>query len=929
MPSVIRFKNVYSAILLTILMFGLSSCSTNFFSRKSGDGLYLLTPGDGSTVTNNITPLAWNGIQCKKYEVYLDDIKIDTVSSRLNSYVPFPLSFGKHYWYVKALNDSNSIKSETGEFTVEDHPLKNLPENALLLRDNWRMNSSYNITAEGREISGPMTYDGSWSKATLPATVLSVLVRNGVYPNPVIGINNMYIPDCSDKFNEKYDLLKYSHIPNKNPWLKPYWFRREFNLPGNYSGKSRIMLNFDEINYKAEVWLNGKQLADTASMVGMEREFRFDITDVVNREKKNYLAVLIYPLDHPGEPAPEPVEALSDPGRNMGQDGMMAKDYSKWDAMGWDWQPPIRDRDMGITEDVYISATDKIELTNLYITSDMELPDTTKADITISADVVNYSDKAKSGEVNIILSKAGDKITNINSCIDIGPGETKKILFDKSQFSQLVLHNPKLWWPKGYGSPELYDLKLKIEDTEGEESENETSFGIRKLETFIGNKERIYKINGKQIYPIAGNWVIDNMLSWNAKRYEHEVRLALNAGFNLLRIWGPTGVPPEVFFDAADKQGLLLWQDFLNDFWGTEHNDPNLRPDEKLFRLATTDIVKKLRNHPSLIIWCGGNEGVNPREALIRTTILPEFDGRDSKQYLSASDGDGLHGGGPYHTLTPRAYFSHPKLSGFSSEIGPSGIPVFESMVRFLPKLGLQWTEGHFPHNGEWAYHDATDRPDDFRKYSYYDSIITSSYGFPKPSGLEGIIEYASKSQLVNYDVYRASVESINRLLWDKASGIGLWKTNSSWPSLIWQVYDWYMQANSGFYGLKNASGKFHIQLDRDNMKLSLINTSFKKYTHLKVRAELYSRELKSLWDFNRDAIIEENSVVNTDWTVPTTDSLSFLKLSVFNDKDILAENFYWLNKNDDYKEISQLSEACLKVQADESSRGNQKNYEV
>ena len=110
---------------------------------------------------------------------------------------------------------------------------------------------------------------------------------------------------------------------------------------------------------------------------------------------------------------------------------------------------------------------------------------------------------------------------------------------------------------------------------------------------------------------------------------------------------------------------FLLWQDFLNDFWGTFKNTPGFRPEISLFEKATIGIVKKLRNHPSLIMWCGGNEGPNPREELIVNSILPKYDSRGNRHYLKQSDGDGFHGGGPYHTLEPKDYFTHHKLIGF------------------------------------------------------------------------------------------------------------------------------------------------------------------------------------------------------------------------------------------------------------------------
>ncbi|MBN1132004.1 MAG: hypothetical protein JXR52_02800 [Bacteroidales bacterium] len=873
----------------------------------------LFQPAGSVQLADNMPVLSWQPVKCGFYRVWVDGAVIDSVPADRNRAFPFPLSYGAHQWFVEAVDGKRVICSDTARFIIHDQPLSTLPEGALLLREDWQVCSSLLAGKDGSALSREKVDTAGWKSSSIPATVLSVLVRNGTYPNPYVGLNNMKIPDCSDAFNEEHDLLKYSHLPGKNPWKEPYWYRREFKIPGSYRDR-KVWLNIGEINYRADVWLNGKQIADRSVVVGMERSFRFDITGGVNFDQKNILVIAVYPPDHPGKPAPPPLTPLADPGTNMA-DGMISKDYTKWDALGWDWVPAVRDRDMGITEDVVIYATDFLEIDNLYITSDLPLPDTSRADLTFSLDLINHSGHTQNGNLRISILKESLEIS-LNQPFALSPYDTLQILWDSSNKPQLQLDHPKLWWPNGYGSPELYTLKCTATTDAGEQSGKTVRFGIREVDTYVGCPERVYRINGKQIYCRGGNWVPDMTLNWTATRYRHEIELTRRANLNMLRIWGPAGAPPEVFYDAADENGIMLWQDFLNDYWGTFKNTPGYRPEESLFREATISMVKKYRNHPSLVIWGSGNEGPNPREELIMKHILPVYDGRDSKHYLKISNGDGLHGGGPYHTIAPEDYFTDPKLNGFSSEIGPSGVPVFESVTRFMPDPGKEWIPGRFPIDGVWAYHDANNWPgSDLRKFSSYDNLIRSYYGSTDSASIKDVEAYLNRCQLLNHDVYRACIESINSQLWTNSSGILLWKSNASWPSLTWQIYDWYLQAHAGYYGVKKAFAPVSVYYNRKTGRVEVLKTSPGAPVQSRIEATLYNAGMTPVWSFSESRELFADSVLRMAEAVPVQEKLCFLKLKVEDERgNELAGNFYWLKKDHDFRSLESLPEPKLRI---------------
>lgn len=888
-----------------LLMFGKTQ------AQNTGSYIPELTrPIPKAILNNNMPELTWKGREGYSYEVWMDGIKMQS-GLRENWYIPFPLSYGKHQWKVVAVKGESRVSSQSAEFFVEGLALSPLPENALLLRNDWKVLSSLLAGTDGADITKKKQKLNNWKTTSLPATVLSVMVRNGLYPNPYLDTNNMLIPDLSDVFNQKYDLIRYSHIEGKNPWTSPYWYRKSFEIPAGYSGK-KIWLTLGEINYRAEVWLNGRQLADTAEVVGMERNFRFDITGIANQKATNVLAIAIYPPDHPGIPADAPLTPLAAPGLNMAN-GMISKDYTRWDVLGWDWIPAVRDRDMGITEDVYIHASDHIELDKLYVTSDLPLPSKAFADVCISTDVINHSAERKAGSIKALISRKGASI-QVEQAFEVEANDTLSILWDHQNMPQLRIRNPELWWPHGYGEPALYELA--VEASSGiERAAEEIRFGIREVETYLGANERVYKVNGEEIYCKGGNWVMDMMLNWTASRYEEEILMSKQANLNMLRVWGPTGAPPTCFYEAADRNGILLWQDFLNDYWGTFKNTPGMSPEKSLFEKASIELVERYRNHPSLIIWCGGNEGPNPREELIINKILPLYDGRDSRHYLKISNGDGLHGGGPYHTLLPEAYLDEAKLSGFSSEIGPSGVPVFESVRKFMSLPGEAWKPGRFPIDGVWAYHDAINFPgSDNRKFTHYDDLIRNLYGAPD-STLAGVQDYLDKCQLLNHDVYRACLEAINSQLWANSSGILFWKSNSAWPSMVWQVYDWYMQAHAGYYGVKKAAAPQYIQFNRGSKKIEVVNASLEVHENTKATAVLLDTDYKQIWEHTVSLNLEKNSVFELGMKVPVPEEVVYLQLVLENESgDLLSENFYWLSEQNDFTSFNDLPEPGLEV---------------
>ena len=281
------------------------------------------------------------------------------------------------------------------------------------------MQSSRLTQDEGQVISSVGFQARRWFPTAVPSTVLSALVKNGVYPDPRVGMNSYRIPDSSDEFNRDHDLAKFSHLPDKlNPWRDPWWFRREFKLPELPVGQ-RVWLHFNCINYRAEVWLNGTRIADTNTMVGMFQRFDFDITPQA-KAGLNALAVKILPVDHPGVPETQ-VEPL---GKDRGYQKDIMKDVTMVMTIGYDCAPTVPDRNMGIIQDVWVDWSGPVVIRHPFVRTELPLPETNRATLRISTELENAANSPVEG---VLRGRISGTEVKFELPVSLTPKETKTI----------------------------------------------------------------------------------------------------------------------------------------------------------------------------------------------------------------------------------------------------------------------------------------------------------------------------------------------------------------------------------------------------------------------------------------------------------------------------------------------------------------------
>jgi hypothetical protein len=756
-----------------------------------------------------------------------------------------------------------------------------------LLHDNWKAKRVSDVTLDGSVITGTDYKPDGWLDAVVPGTILTTLLHNKQIPDPFFGMNNNLIPDVYDTGREYYT----------------YWFFNEFETPAIREGQE-VWLNFRGINYFAEIFLNGKRV-NINTHQGMYLREKYLITPYLNKGKPNKLAVWVAPPDPVGN-------AFA----GQGGDGTIGRNVTMQCTAGWDWICPIRDRNAGIWDQVCVEITGLVDIRNPYIETrvpGVRIPGEKQdpAYIRPSVDLKNASSQIVQGTLRIELERRKSDLK-----INLNPLEEKTI-----QFPEIKIENPLLWWPNGMGEHPLYNIKIEFISQDGMTTDSEEiSIGIRETGNYFDEKirSRVFTVNGQKVFIKGGNWIAsDALLRLSKERYEAEVRMHAEMNMNMIRIWGGGLTERPEFYDACDKYGMLVWQDlWISGDCNGEWNDATKKesqarrkayPDNhELFLESVIDQVRMLRNHPSLYLWCGGNETLPPADILkaLEGDIFPRYDPKRFFLEMSTSsklmtNTIGGVGDGPYGIREPEK-ISTERSFPFNPETGSIGIPNYEGLKKIIPEDEMRPPQSSRV-SKSWSYHKylpLLDFPDRYGK-------------------VKDIHDFCLKAQIVSYEQYRALQEGFNYKMWDWYAGMLVWKNQNPWTALRGFFYDYYLDYTGGYFGYKHGAMPVHIQLNLNDSIVCVVNQTANKLNSITAIIRLYDihgklqSEQKNPVSLNSHDVILLNKIV-----LPKgKDEIYFLRLELIDRDKVVDENLYWLsNKVHSYEKLNELEKVDVKA---------------
>jgi exo-1,4-beta-D-glucosaminidase len=738
--------------------------------------------------------------------------------------------------------------------------LENLPNSAVSLNQGWQIQSSCETKAAGEQVSTPGFAATGWHKTTVPNTVVGTLVDDKTYPDPTYGMNLKNLPGMG--YPDK-QIFAVQDMPERSPFRCSWWWRTEFILRPPFAG-NHFWLHFPGINYRANVWVNGKKIADAKDVAGTYRIFEFDVTPAVNLNGANAVAMEIF--------APEKNDL----------------------GITWvDWNPTPPDKDMGIWKEVTLTSNGPVALRNPFVKSKLDAEYKT-AELTLSADLRNQAGNLVKG--TLVAEVDGQ---TLKQDVVLAAGETKTVRFTPAQFPSLKLANPKLWWPYTIGTPNLYTAVLHfVGDGAASDSDRaEVTFGIREVTSELTDKgHRLFKINGRKILIRGAAWAPDMFLRPMSKKLDADLAYVRDMGMNTIRLEGR--IDRDEFFDKTDKLGILVMPGWTCcDAWEKwKRWTPEMHA---IAGASMADQARRLRNHPSVFVWLYGSDGPPPADVeqmylhILKETEWPNPSVSSASETPTKVTGNsGVKMTGPYEYVPPVYWLADTKAGGaygYNTETSPGpAIPTRESLEKFIPKEHL-WPIDEF-----WNFHAGKER---FTTVNVFTDGLTRRYG-PATS----LDDYERKAQAMTYDGQRAMFEAYGRNKYT-ATGVIQWMLNNSWPSLIWHLYDYYLVPAGGYFGTKKAMESVHVQYGYDDHSVAVVNDTQNALPRVKVSATLYNLDATLVATHGGTLDLAPDSSTKV-LDLPLPDKISttyFLKLQLHDAQGkLLSDNFYWLSTKAD-----------------------------
>src|SRR5215469_3863616 len=739
-------------------------------------------------------------------------------------------------------------------FSIKTTRAQDSPAGRIFLHRGWRMESACKLSAKPEALSTLDFDDSKWHIAVVPGTIVGTLVTDKTLPDNNYGENLKSFPGA---FNDNKHQAANLDMPADSPFRCSFWFRTEFATPPAFANRL-VWLHFLGINYRANIWLNGRQLANRDDVAGAYRAYEYRINDLLNKTGKNALAVEIF--------TPEKNDL----------------------ALTWvDWNPTPPDKDAGMWREVFLTSSGDVTLRHPFANAKLG-PDYKSAALTLSAELRNSTDHPVKASFEAHLPGI-----QVSQSLDLAAKESKVVRFSPDQFPELKINDPHLWWPYQMGEPHLYNAQFRVSVGGSPSDSADIKFGIREVTSELTETGgRLFKVNGKRVLIRGAAWTPDMLLRWDSNKLRADISYVKDMGLNAIRLEGK--VDRDEFFQLTDELGILVMPGWICcDMW--EHWNKWTPETKKIAAASLVDQISRLRNHPSVFVWLYGSDGPPPAE--IETMYLDILKNLEwpnpaissaSATPTKVTGKSGVKMTGPYEYVPPMYWLSDKQAGGawgYNTETSPGpAIPPKESLEKFIPSSHL------WPIDDYWNFHAGGER---FTTIDVFRDALAKRYG--EPTSLD---DFERKAQAMTYDNQRSMFEAYGRNKY-VSTGVIQWMLNNAWPSLIWHLYDYYLVPAGGYFGTKKATEIVHVQYDWDTNSVSVVNGKYVDLRGYQVAAKIYNIDAKEVGSMDKKLDLAADAATKA-LDLPALQNLSttyFLKLQLHDASGALvSDNFYWLS---------------------------------
>lgn len=723
------------------------------------------------------------------------------------------------------------------------------------LHDGWRLQSACAVKADGAVISVKGFSTEGWLQTTVPNTVLAAQTAAKVYPDPYFGMNLRNIPGASYPIGRNFSNLP---MPENSPYRCGWWYRTEFVAPAAGHDK-RVWLHFGGINYRGDVWVNGHRVADSTTIAGAYRIYDFDVTDYMKPGAKNVLAV----------------ETFAPTEKDLG--------------INWvDWNPCPPDKDMGLWGDVDLVTTGAVTLRSPMAVTHFEDESLAVADLTVYAELHNATAHAIKGVVSGTVAGV-----HIEQPVELAANEDRTMVFTPEQFPALKIHNPKPWWPYQMGDPHLERMTMSFSEQGAKTDEKSVEFGIREITSELtATGGRLFRVNGKPILIRGAGWSQDMLLRTNDQRLRDQIRLVRDMHLNTIRLEGK--LETDDFFHLADQKGILVMLGWCCcDHW--ERWDTWTPDDLKIATASLRAQLLRLRAHASLLVWLNGSDNAPPPN-VERAYLDVEAETHWPNPTLAAASAkttlagpDGVKMTGPYDYVAPNYWYIDKHRGGafgFNTETSPGpAIPSLASRETFLSDPNA------WPPTADWSFHNGGGG---FKTLKVFDEAMAATYAPPQNAA-----DYTRMAQTMEYDSERAMFEAYSKNKY-VSTGVIQWMLNNAWPSMIWHLYDYNLDAGAGYFATKKACELLHIQYSYDDRSIVVVNSTYAAVQGLHASLGVHALDWKKIYSADATVYAAADSS-QTVFEIPEKlyqgpEHILFIDLTLTNAAGhVVSRNFYWV----------------------------------